>query len=88
MKKVLYRLFRPRIYKRAAELKRKQAARLKRLISVYDELYKWYDIPISWHLQRSAETLKIQPNENARKFLLGLMIGKPDLQEKAKLLPL
>jgi len=88
MKKVVYKIFKPTIYKRALQLKAKQQARLKRLNKVVKDLRKWDDIPISWQFTGLCDTLKIKPNEAAKNFIYGLLMGSIDIEKEARKLPL
>lgn len=88
MKKAIYRLFKPTVYKRALQLRAKQEARLERLNRVVRRLNQWNDIPISWQLNDLCEILRIEPNEKAEHFIYGLNFGRIDVKEEARKLPL
>ena len=88
MKRFIYKYFKPVIFQRAYALKLKQEDRMKRLEEGMDNLRKWYDIPISWQLQGLCDTLRIKQDTAAKNFIYGLCMGKIDVQQEAKKLPL
>lgn len=88
MKKILYKVFKPKVFKRFLQLEAKKEARIERLKKVIKELKEWDDIPINWQFIGLCEILKIKPNEAAKKFIFGLTIGIIDIQKEAKKLPL
>lgn len=88
MKRFIYKYFKSDVFHRAYALRLKQEDRIKRLQEVMDNLRKWYDIPISWQLQGLCDTLRIKPDATAKNFIYGLCMGKIDVQQEAKKLPL
>jgi transcriptional regulator of NAD metabolism len=88
MKKTMYRIFKPTIYKRFIVLKHKQQARMERLKKVVKELKNWDDIPISMQVIGLCKTLKIKPNDAAENFIYELCFENADLEEAARKLPL
>lgn len=88
MKKVIYKIFKFPIYKRACELKRKQQERVERLRKVMSDLNRWDDIPISWTFTSFCDTLKIKPNQVSKDFIYGLNMGRIDVEKEARKLPL
>lgn len=88
MKKLLFKIFKSSVYKRAVRIKAKQVARVERVKEVVKELRKWDDIPLSWQFTSLCSKLKIKPNEAAKNFLFGLCFGGVDIEKEAKKLPL
>ena len=88
MKRLRYKIFKKEVFIRAVGLKAKQQARIQRLQKVLDELREWDDIPISWQFTGLCKTLKIEPDESARKFIISLNCGNINLEKTARMLPL
>lgn len=84
MKKILYKIFYPKIYKRCLRLKIKQKNRVERLKDVVEELGKVESASI----RELCRMLWIKPDENARDFLYNICMSKIDIDKEAKRLPL
>ena len=88
MKKIIYKIFKPKIYNRFIVIKSKQISRLERLNKVINDLRTFNDIPLSVHFPCICADLKIQENEAAKSFVFELAIGSFNIEEQAKKLPL